>query len=112
MTPLTNLWYHVLLVLWDEPRHGYGIIKEIERRTAGDLVPETGTLYTAIRRLQDEGLLEPLEAPDSGRRGSCYRLSRRGRAALKAETRRLHELVALARELKIYVPGPAGAGRR
>lgn len=110
--PLTNLWYHVLLVLWEEPRHGYGIIKEIERRTEGQLVPETGTLYTAIRRLQDEGLLEPAGEPGAGRRGRAYRLTRRGRITLKAETQRLHDLVDMAREMKVYEPHPAGAGRR
>ena len=110
--PLTTLWYHVLLVLWEEPRHGYGIIKEIERQTGGQMAPETGTLYTAIRRLQDQGLLEPSAEPLGGRRGPLYRLSRRGRAALQAETRRLHELVGLARKMRIYVPGQAGSGRR
>jgi len=110
--PLTHLWYHVLLVLWDQGLHGYGIIKEIERRTEGRLVPETGTLYTALRRMQDEGLLDGERERGGGRRGATYRLTARGRSVLKAETQRLHRLVDMARAMKILDPRLAGEVRR
>jgi DNA-binding PadR family transcriptional regulator len=52
--PLTPLSHAVLLALADADRHGYGIIKEVERQTAGTLSPGTGTLYAALQRMQDE----------------------------------------------------------
>jgi DNA-binding PadR family transcriptional regulator len=110
--PLTHLSYHVLLVVWDEPRHGYGIIKQIEQRSAGRLVPETGTLYTAIRRLQEQGLLRPVGGPGEGRRGVSWGPTALGRRVLQAEKRRLQRLVELAREMEVLRPRLAGAGRR
>ena len=58
--PLTHIVYHVLLSLAGAARHGYGIIKDVEARTDGRLVLEAGTLYAAIKRLRDEGLIEEI----------------------------------------------------
>ena len=102
--PLTHLSYHMLLVLAGARLHGYGIIKEIERRTDGRMKPETGTLYTAIRRLREDGLLETVPAEESGeggRRGDTYALSPLGRAVLEAESQRLARLVNIAREKRV-----------
>ena len=49
--PLTPLSFQILLALVDEERHGYGIMKEIERRTKGRMSPATGPLYLAAQRL-------------------------------------------------------------
>ncbi len=57
MLPLTALWYGILLALADEPRHGYGTIKEIEARTGGEMSPGTGTVYLALHRLEEDGLV-------------------------------------------------------
>lgn len=102
--PLTHLTYHVLLVLAGTQLHGYRIIKEIARRTDGRMEPETGTLYTAIRRMRDDGLIETAQAAESApdtRRGHSYRLTPLGRAVLKAETRRLVRLLEVAREKRV-----------
>lgn len=104
--PLTHVVYHVLLALSTEARHGYGIIKHVEERTGGRLELEAGTLYGAIKRLRDDGLIEEVEAPagtDARRR--YYGLTREGRRVLEAESRRLAELVALAREARVIPPG-------
>jgi len=55
---LTSLTYHVLLALADEDRHGYGIIKEVEDLTNGQMELETGTLYAAMKRMRKDQLIE------------------------------------------------------
>ncbi|HXV59386.1 MAG TPA: helix-turn-helix transcriptional regulator [Vicinamibacteria bacterium] len=92
--PLTPLSYQILVALADGPRHGYGIIKEIENTTGEPLKSSTGTLYLAIERLQQEGLIE--EAPTEHSRRRYYRLTTVGREVAVAETRRLATLVGVA----------------
>ena len=97
----TPLSHAVLLALLDADRHGYGIIKEVERQTEGALRPGTGTLYTALQRLQDEGLIAESPRrpdPDDDARRKYYRITAAGRAAARAETLRLIRLVAVARD--------------
>ena len=108
--PLTHLSYHILLALADAPRHGYGIIKEIESKSAGAMSPSTGALYLALQRMEDEGLLEespgrPKEADDDPRR-KYYRLTGRGRRLAAAETQRLAELLGVAVQKRL-IPGAA-----
>ncbi len=55
--PLTHVVYHILLSLSEASRHGYGIIKDVMERTGGRLELEAGTLYAAIKRLREDGLL-------------------------------------------------------
>ncbi len=104
--PLTHVAYHVLLALSGQARHGYGIIKLVEERTNGRLVLEAGTLYAAIKRLRDDTLIAEAKAPsgtDSRRR--YYGLTPFGRRVLEAESLRLVELVALARDAQLIPPG-------
>jgi DNA-binding PadR family transcriptional regulator len=95
--PLTWLSYLVLLSLADGPAHGYGIIKEVERRTEGRTRIEAGTLYAAIKRLGDQGLLCPVGEASGSRRRRDYELTATGRAVLQAESERLAGLVDVAR---------------
>lgn len=107
--PLTHVVYHVLLSLAGMSRHGYGIIKDVEDRTGGQLVLEAGTLYAAIKRLRDDGLLEERPTPvgaDARRR--YYGLSPLGTAVLEAESLRLQELVDFARDARVLPVRPAG----
>ena len=108
--PLTHLSYHILLALADAPRHGYGIIKEIESKSAGAMSPSTGALYLALQRMEEEGLLEesaarPKEADDDPRR-KYYRLTARGRKLATAETERLAGLLGVAVQKRL-IPGAA-----
>jgi DNA-binding PadR family transcriptional regulator len=106
--PLTHVVYHVLLSLSSESRHGYGIIKDVERGTEGRLELEAGTLYAAIKRMRDDGLIEEATAPDQAdARRRYYGLTPLGRRVLRAESERLAELVALARRARVL---PAGGG--
>ena len=103
MLPLTHLSYHVMLAIADAPLHGYGIIKEVAARTGGAMELEAGTLYAAIRRMNDEGLLEDAPDPQDGgdSRRRYYRLTAFGRDVLEAESRRLANLLHVAREKNV-----------
>jgi DNA-binding PadR family transcriptional regulator len=100
--PLTHVVYHILLSVCGAPRHGYGIIKDVEDRTGGRLVLEAGTLYAAIKRLRDEDILDEAPTPDGAdARRRYYGLTSLGRAVLEAESLRLEELVELARGARV-----------
>ena len=105
LLPLTPIVFQVLLALADGDRHGYGIIREVERRTDGLIVLRTGTLYTVMKRLLDLGLVEesdkrPAPSEDDERR-RYYRVTAFGKAVTEAEARRLEGLVALARDKRV-----------
>ncbi|HXT70569.1 MAG TPA: PadR family transcriptional regulator [Vicinamibacterales bacterium] len=99
--PLTPAMLQVLLALADGDKHGYAILKEVSRRSGGAVTLRTGTLYTALRRFVDDGLVaETDERPDihlDDERRRYYRLTERGRAVALAETERLEEMVRQAR---------------
>jgi len=100
LLPLTHLTYHVLLALADEDRHGYGIIKEVLAETDGAMELETGTLYTALKRLKDDAIIEMVQPnerpPDEDSRRRIYRLTAFGRKVLEAESARMAALVGVA----------------
>jgi DNA-binding PadR family transcriptional regulator len=96
--PLKPADFHILLTLLDGPRHGYGIMKEVERESGGEVRLEIGSLYRLLGRLLSDGLLEMGEG--DGRR-QYYSLSRLGRKVLKADAQRLAGLVALVRSRKL-----------
>ncbi len=79
----------VLVSLSSGPRHGYAISQDVEAFAGIRLGP--GTLYAALSRLEERGLIESLPATDRRR---PYRLTGRGEQAL---ARRLHDLDELAR---------------
>jgi DNA-binding PadR family transcriptional regulator len=111
LLPLTPLTYHVLLALADADRHGYGIIKEVEERTDGQMELETGTLYAAMKRMRDERLIEVVprseRPPDEDSRRRTYRLTPLGRRVLEAESHRLARLLGIAVEKKVLPFAPA-----
>jgi DNA-binding PadR family transcriptional regulator len=101
--PLTSLSLAVLLALATEDLHGYAILKEVERESEGRIRPGTGTLYAALQRLTDEGLIAEaaVVAPDGDPRRRYYGITTLGRAVARAEVRRLAQLIELAREKKL-----------
>jgi DNA-binding PadR family transcriptional regulator len=108
--PLTHLAYHVLLALADRPLHGYGIIQEVAERTDGQTRLEAGTLYAAIKRLKEDGLLEVADATSEPgpRQRRDYTLTNFGCAVLEKESERLANLVAIAR-FKRVLPADSSA---
>jgi DNA-binding PadR family transcriptional regulator len=97
--PLTFAVYHILVALSEGKRHGYGIIQEVEAQTDGRLRMPPGTLYGAISRLVDQGLIEEIETEEERRR--YYQLTDLGLQVMVAEARRLEALVKLARSKHI-----------
>lgn len=98
--PLKPTWFHILLTLAGGETHGYAIRQEVEERTGGAVVLWPTTLYGALSRLEDAGLIEET-ADRSGRDDDVqrrfYRLTTGGRAVLAAETDRLASLVRESR---------------
>jgi PadR family transcriptional regulator, regulatory protein PadR len=81
--------YLVLTALADAPRHGYGIIQEVMRLSEGGTKLHTGTLYTALDRLAQDGLIEVSgEEIVESRLRRYYRLTGDGRVVLDTESRR------------------------
>lgn len=100
---LSDLAFHILLALGQGPSHGYAIGKDVEEQSGGRLDPTTGALYQALRRLTDEGLIEPAHGPsDADERRRYFALTRLGRKAAVGEVRRLEALVRAARKRKLY----------
>ena len=110
--PLTNLTLNILVALGTEDRHGYAIIKEIEERSAGALTVRSGTLYTALQRLQDAGLVEESgdrPAPDrDDQRRRYYRITELGREVVSLEVTRLTTLIEAARDKELAPAAPRG----
>ena len=79
----------ILISLAEGSKHGYAITEDIDQMTG--FRPGPGTLYGAIARLEDRGLIEPVASED---RRKPYRLTRSGRSALRA---RLAALDAVTR---------------
>lgn len=98
---LTPAALHILLALADRDRHGLGIAEHVETFTNGRLSLGPGTLYGAIKRLLDLGLVEdtasrPRGDTDDPRR-RYYHLTPKGRRALEAETREMANVVNVAK---------------
>ncbi len=93
--------FHILVALAGCDRHGYSIIKEIAERTDGAVRLSPSTLYSAIKRLLEEHLIEELEErpdPDhDDERRRYYRLTATGRKAAMEEAIQLEKLLADAR---------------
>ena len=78
----------VLKALSWGPMHGYGIASWLEERTGGELGVDDSALYQALHRLEGRDLLEAeWGVSENNRRARFYRLTQRGEAHLRAETR-------------------------
>jgi PadR family transcriptional regulator PadR len=98
--PLREPTFFILLSLANGRKHGYAILKDVERLSNGKIVLSNGTLYGALTRLLDQGLIERLsvdEPPGSGRPRKAYRLSQDGQGVLNAEIGRLENMLSRAR---------------
>lgn len=101
LLPLPTAVFHILVALADRDRHGYGIMQDVSSRTAGRVMLSPGTLYSSIRRMLDQGLIEELdESPDpksQDERRRYYRVTRFGRSVAAAEAARVEAILAQAR---------------
>jgi len=101
LLPLTPAVFHIMLALMDQERHGYGIMKEVESQTQGEMLLRAGTLYQAIKRMLELGLIEEsAERPDpkmDDERRRYYKLSGLGHKVARGEEERLRKLLQIAR---------------
>ena len=97
--PLRGVEFHILLSLAAGERHGYGIIQDIEARGETS-VPDVGTMYRALARMVESGLIEAAArrpAHDSvDQRRNYYRITSAGMRVARAEARRLEALMRAA----------------
>jgi DNA-binding PadR family transcriptional regulator len=97
--PLTSVVFDILITLAEADQHGYAILTSVRDRTGTILRP--GSLYRALNRLLEDGLIEELdERLDPGvddERRRYYRLSPLGRRVAIAETNRLDAQLRSAR---------------
>lgn len=108
--PLTPAVFHILLALTDGEKHGYAIMREVERSTEGRVTLGPGTLYGAVKRLLQGGLIieideRPDPALDDSRR-RYYALTALGREVLQTEAARLEGMVAIARHKNVLGTAP------
>lgn len=111
--PLTPVAFEILLALAEGARHGYDIMLEIERRTSGRVSLNPGTLYRALDRLVEQGLLDAaFQAVEPSRAGGgekrrLFALSPLGSAVASAEAARLDDQVRAARAVRLFRKGGA-----
>jgi DNA-binding PadR family transcriptional regulator len=98
--PLPHVHFEILVCLAEHEQHGYSIKREIAVRTSGRIKLGPGSLYGAIGKLTEAGLIEESDSrPDAhldDERRRYYRLTTGGRSVLRAEAARLRTLVELA----------------
>ena len=89
--------FFILTALAEQPLHGYGVIRAVNDLSDGRITLRAGTLYAALDRLTEEGLLvvDREEAVD-GRLRRYYRLTDDGGSALSAEVDRMRTNAAMA----------------
>lgn len=102
LIPLREPTFFILLGLAQGPKHGYAILKDVEDVSEGKVTLSTGTLYEALARLLDQGLIERVESAGEqnhpGRPRKHYRLTARGLRVMQAETARLQALLLAAQQ--------------
>ncbi len=97
--PLQEPTFFIMLSLHGGEKHGYAILKEVFELSGGRVKLSTGTLYGALVRLLDQGLIERIgDEEDGGRRGKkSYRLTRDGQYVFATEVARMERLLKAAR---------------
>lgn len=109
--PLTPLTMALLLALAEGDAHGYALMQGVKKRTAGRLSPGTGSLYAALDRLMEDGLIEESRdrpGSDEDQRRRYYRITKAGRRLARAEAERMLEVVEDARRARVL---PGGKGK-
>src|SRR5215207_3043229 len=106
-TPLSTQVFQILLSLVDDDLHGYAIIQDVAGRTDGEVRLTASTLYAAIKRLLESGLIEECRqrpAVDDDARRRYYHLTPQGRQTASAEALRLERLAGMARAKRLIPP--------
>ncbi len=100
--PLRPLVFAILLALNEQHRHGYGIMKVVNRQLRRRALLGPGTLYRTLKELREDGLIAYAPAPtDADSRRHYYQLTPRGRRAARFEAARMAAWVDVARASRL-----------
>jgi len=98
---MVQLW--LLLLLSDRPMYGYEIIRELERRFSGYWQPKTGTVYPALEKMEEKGLITgQIEFRDHGPDRKHYAITTKGKDKLKSamiQWAKMTEMIDIYREV-------------
>ncbi|MEC0242345.1 PadR family transcriptional regulator [Paenibacillus dokdonensis] len=102
MLPLTEAFYYILIALYKEPSHGYGIMQDTEKLSHGRVKIGAGTLYTALNTLLNKGLIDHYPVPEgTDSRRKMYEITEDGKMVVAAEIERLEELLKAGQQVRI-----------
>jgi DNA-binding PadR family transcriptional regulator len=104
LDPLPSAAFQILLALSIEDLHGYAIMRQVEEQTRGRVRLGPGTLYSSIRTLLEEKLIEEvgLDEDAASERRRYYRLTSAGRKVARSEADRMADVLRVARARKIF----------
>ncbi len=104
LEPISEPVFYILLSLATGNKHGYAILKDVERLSQASVLLSTSTLYGALGRLEEQGHVERVPAggePAPGLPRKVYALTPQGWSLLQAEARRVQRLADLARRYQL-----------
>jgi DNA-binding PadR family transcriptional regulator len=104
LVPLQEPTFYILLSLNSGEKHGYAILKDVTELSDRRVRLSTGTLYGALYRLLDQGLIEQIEPEDKARGKKVYQLTHSGLEVFNAEVSRMKHLL-LAVNKKVETTG-------
>lgn len=99
MNPLSESTYLVLLSLYDNNLHGYGIIKKIEEFSDNDYTIAPGTLYGVLKNLEKQGLIEPIKEEKESRKKKTYKITTEGKHVADAEFNRYKKIIDITEKI-------------
>lgn len=97
---LSQSEFYILLSLAIKSRHGYEIMKQVEKYSRGKVLIGPGTLYGSIKRMLQSKLIEEV-AGDNPRR-KYYTLTEKGRSSISSEIERYNDAVELAKRKNLF----------
>ena len=93
--PMTETAFYILLCL-QEPRHGYGVVQEVEKLTDGAVHLAPGTMYGSLSKMEKDGLIRLVREEEKRK---VYESTELGREVLRAEIARIERLYRNAKEV-------------
>jgi len=113
--PLPSHHFEILVTLATGESHGYRIVKDIEERTEGNVSLGVSTLYAAVKRMVDDGLVEDAGDRASEKSGGpprrYYRVTELGREIARLEAVRLQRAAGIVLENLASAPQMEELGR-
>ena len=93
--PMTETGFYILLCL-QTPGHGYGIVQEVKKMTAGELVLAPGTMYGSLSKMEKDGLIRFLREEEKRK---LYVITALGKEVLEIEKKRIERLYRNLKEM-------------